>query len=238
MNDDEVWRCAGGRRGYNAGHRLRAMERRAKVYGLWHFGSGLSPSKIARHLQVSPSTISRDIAGLGVGFRLVLRQQMGATTLCALLARIPPRRRWADVGYAARSVPQRPHIPRRTHMNKRLTIRLSDTLAHHVETVATQRGLTVSDIMREALERFFIAQTHPPHTLADCTTALLQRCLPEERAWLQDVVTSLNVPLERLLVLSVQHWWREGEPAPLWRESSSSATMLPPEQNAPSKGRG
>ena len=219
QTDAHVWRRAGGRRGYNAMRRMRAMERREKVYKLWYFGSGLSPSKIARSLQVSPSTISRDIAGLGVGFRLVLRQQRGATTLSALLARIPPRRRWADVEHAARPVLKRPPSLRGTPMHTRLTIRLSDTLMHQVESVATAKGITVSDVLREAVARFCLAQTHPPHTLADCATALLEGCWPEERAWLRDAAVYLNVPLERLLVLSVQHWWREGELAPATLQS-------------------
>lgn len=239
MNDEEVWRRAGGRRGYNAVRRVRAMERRAKVYGLWQFGSGLSPSKIARHLKVSPSTISRDIAGLGVGFRLVLRQQRGATTLGALLARIPPRRQWAAVERATRPVPTRTHMLRGARMHKRLTIRLSDALVHQVETLATQRELTVSDVLREALLRY-LEPAPPvslpvPHTAEDCANALLQHCWPEERAWLLDTAASCNIPLERLLVVSVQHWWREGESAPSRGESSSNATTRPPEQGAPSE---
>jgi metal-responsive CopG/Arc/MetJ family transcriptional regulator len=50
----------------------------------------------------------------------------------------------------------------------RLSVRLSDTALHQVEALAAERGCTVSDAIRIAIE-----QTTAPHTLDTCARDVL-----------------------------------------------------------------
>lgn len=62
LTPDAIARRAGGRRRYNAERQRNATERRRQV-AIYQF-DGISAAEMARRLNVSPATISRDLAQL------------------------------------------------------------------------------------------------------------------------------------------------------------------------------
>lgn len=75
ITDDQMRRMVGGRKHYNALQQMRVMERRAAVAQLLRQG-GLRQAEIARRLQVSESTITRDVAFL------IDRARQGRCPIC------------------------------------------------------------------------------------------------------------------------------------------------------------
>jgi predicted HicB family RNase H-like nuclease len=105
----------------------------------------------------------------------------------------------------------------------RITLRVSDTLLTQLAATAHQQGTTVSDITRQALEHASVAQPTPLHTLEDCATTLVQRCLPEVHDGLQAQAATHGITLDTLVTAILGTWlrrWqtstqREAAP-PLW----------------------
>jgi hypothetical protein len=72
-------------------------------------------------------------------------------------------------------------------MSYRLTVRLSDSLCQKVGALAARRGVTASDIIRDALRAYF--DTPPPAAPRRHRPLLLQPLLPD-RPILQDARAS------------------------------------------------
>lgn len=116
-------------------------------------------------------------------------------------------------------------------MNKRLTIRLSDTLAHQVETMATQKGLTLSDIMREALQRYM--EPAPPvsspasHTAEECAATVLAQCRPAVQARMAAAQARTRASLMRLLPGILDFWSDAGRNPHSWTPDHGTAPPVP-----------
>lgn|SRR5690349_13490345 len=100
--DTAAYRRAGGRRAYNARRRFQQVRRRAEVARLLTckgalFRRGIQ-TELARELNVSRSTISRDLAYL-------LRLGWPCPT-CGAFTRPPPRT-WSDHNFGQSSMPWR-----------------------------------------------------------------------------------------------------------------------------------
>jgi hypothetical protein len=70
----------------------------------------------------------------------------------------------------------------------RRTIRLSDTALHQVEALAAERGCTVSDAIRIAIE-----QATAPHTLDTCARHVLRYMTTHTEGLEETVVTMASV---------------------------------------------
>jgi hypothetical protein len=147
LDEDQVWRRAGGRRRYNAVRRFRAALRRIQVYELWRRDMG--PSAIARQLGVHHSTISRDIEAIYKALSDVERCPLCGSvrdthSFSRALSRVPPRAHWQQ------------RLQRQWS-----TISLSEVVVRQLAVAAAQRGVSVSTIVREAITAYLQADGNP-----------------------------------------------------------------------------
>jgi hypothetical protein len=114
-------------------------------------------------------------------------------------------------------------------MGHRITLRVADTLTQQIAAAATQRGVSVSDIVREALVRFFdvpkagplfprAPAARPSHTPKDCIATMLRHASPVVQARVAAEAQHCGLASAALVSVILYCWATLGEQPtePLW----------------------
>ena len=99
----------------------------------------------------------------------------------------------------------------------RLTVRVPDALLQAVQAAATQGGVSVSDVLRQALAQSCARQTHRPHTPQDCFDTLLRVCSPAVETRVREAAAHWECRPDEILTAVLYGWATGGGDPPYWQ---------------------